>query len=52
MNFEKELSPSKADKTQVIQDLFARADVLLFKDRKYFEAEALYNQILEMEKDS
>lgn len=25
-----------------IQEIFAKADILLFKERKYFEAESLY----------
>lgn len=36
----------------IIQEIFAKADILLFKERKYFEAESLYRQILKLEKES
>jgi len=32
-----------------IEELFQRADVLMFKDRSYERAEALYRQIIERE---
>jgi hypothetical protein len=37
-------------KENKVADLFSRADVLLFKDKKYHDAERLYRQILDMEK--
>ena len=33
-----------------ISDLFAKADLLLFKEKKYHQAETLYHQILALEK--
>ena len=38
------------NKEAKIADLFSKADVLLFKDRKYHEAEKLYRQVLYIEK--
>ena len=38
--------------TNIIQEIFAKADILLFKERKYFEAESLYRQILKLESES
>ena len=40
-----------ANQTQAgsIADLFAQADLLLFKEKKYQEAERLYRQILALE---
>ena len=35
-----------------MQELFSQADVLLFKERKYAEAEAMFNQILKIEADA
>ena len=32
--------------------MFAHADILLFKDRKYKEAETIYNQILQIEREA
>ena len=37
---------------QTTTDLFAQADLLLFKDKKYYEAEAIYSQILQIEKNA
>ena len=37
---------------QTTTDLFAQADLLLFKDKKYYDAEALYAQILQIEKSA
>ena len=31
-------------------DLFAKADILLFKERQYLEAESIYRQIVNIEK--
>lgn len=35
-----------------ITDLFAQADLLLFKDKKYHEAETIYRKILTLEKSA
>ena len=35
-----------------IQEIFAKADILLFKERIYFEAESLYRHIIKLEKES
>ena len=34
----------------MITDLFAQADLLLFKEKRYHEAETLYSQIISIEK--
>ena len=38
------------NKETKVADLFSKADILLFKDKKYHEAEKIYQTILEMEK--
>lgn len=37
---------SAGNKENRVADLFSRADVLLFKDKKYHDAERIYRQIL------
>ena len=49
MKIKTEAKPSDADLQVEIDELFDKADQMLFKERKFQEAEALYRRVFELQ---